>query len=167
MTVHYCERWFHAGKRAIEVLDEETARARHEEREPYTAVLGSLDQPTHVISFASPWVTVGFFDSSRREYLSYDFKETDTEPTSLFLKMVEHRDFGDGDKPIASSRFAFEPDGRVLIERQDLRTGETLERESKDDLAENWEDYPRFGSYDSLCNAERVPAMRNAVPGRP
>ncbi len=166
MTVHYCDRWFHAGKRAIEFLDEQAARARHEAHQPYTVVLGSLDQPTNVISFASPWVTVDFFDSSRREYLSYDFKETDTEPPSLFLKMVEHREFGDDDKAFASNRFAFEPNGHVLIERQDLRTGETLERESTDDLAENWEDYPSFGSYDSLCRADRVAAARSAVPGR-
>ena len=79
--------------------------------------------------------------------------------------MTEYREFGDGDKPFASTRFALEPNGRVLIERQDLRTGETLERESTDDLAENWEDYPRFGSYESLCRPERVLAARSTVTG--
>lgn len=51
MTLYYCDRWFTAGKRPIEALDEETARARHTAREPYTLVVGDIDQPTHVISF--------------------------------------------------------------------------------------------------------------------
>jgi hypothetical protein len=167
VSVQYCDRWFYAGKRPIDVLDEETARARHEARLPYTAVLGSFDGPTHVISVASPWVSVGFFDSSRREYLNYDFKETDTEPTSLLLSRVEFREFaGDSDEPLTHTQLAFEPNGRLLIERQDVRTGETLERETRDDLAENWEDYPTFGSYESLCRAERLPAVRRVANDR-
>jgi len=167
MELHYGDRWFHARKRSIDVLDEDTARARHAAHQPYTVVVGSLERPTHVISFASPWVSVGFFDASRREYLSYDFKETGTVPESLFLKMAEFREFKHSDKPVASTRFAYAPSGRLLIERQDLETGETLEREQPDDLSENWEDYPTFGSYASLCRAERLPATRSPVTDHP
>jgi hypothetical protein len=163
MRLQYCDRWFAAGKRPIDVLDAETARERHMARDPYTVVVGSLDHPTHLISFAKPWVSVSFLDDMGREYLSYDFQETPTEPVSLFLKMVEYREFDTGDKPVAISRLAYEPSGRLLIERQDLRTNETYERESRDDLAENWEDYPKFGSYDSLCRADRSPSVRMSM----
>ena len=36
-------------------------------------------------------------------------------------------------------------------------------REQSDDLSENWEDYPTFGSYTSLCRAERLPATRSTA----
>jgi hypothetical protein len=158
MSVHYCEKWFRSGSRPIGMIEEHIARARHAAREPYTALLGGAEQPTHVISLAGPWVTVSFLDGFGREYLTYDFKET--QPRRLFLTMATHRGFfSDRPEPTSATRFAFQENGRVLIERRDLASGETQERESSDEVSANWEDYPSFGSYEAIVRRERVQAL--------
>lgn len=154
MHIFYCEKWFNAKKSPINIIDRDSARKHHESREPYTAVIGGEDSPSFVVSLAANWVTVSFLDRLKREYLSYDFSEV--QPEHLFLTMAEHRDFaGETDEVLLISRFAFQPDGRMLAEKRNLETGETEERQALANVNTNWEDYPRFENYESVCRKER------------
>jgi hypothetical protein len=154
MTVFYCEKWFLPGKRAIRPLDEAEAQRRHDAREPYTALIGSQDHPSQVISLAGPWASVGFMDDAVREYLAYDFNEK--QRGKLFLTMALYRKFeGDSDDPVAFGQFAFQQNGHVIMEWRDLRSGEAVQKERDVNVSSNWEDYPNFGYYVPLIKKER------------
>jgi hypothetical protein len=154
MNVYYCEKWFNPGKRATRPLDEAAARRRHDARQPYTALMGSLEAPSHVISLAEPWVSVTFMDDALRGYLRYDFKET--RHGKLFLTMAVYREFeGESMDPVTFAEFTFREDGHATTERRDRQSGNAFESERVVDVSANWEDYPQFGDYTSLCRKER------------
>ncbi|HEU4417423.1 MAG TPA: hypothetical protein VFT55_00715 [Planctomycetota bacterium] len=52
---------------------------------------------------------------------------------------------------------AFGERGKILIERQDMKTNRTETRKASADPAPNWERYPEFGCYALLLCEERAP----------
>lgn len=163
MIVSYCEKWFQPEGRPIKPMLATEARARHERRQPYCALIGGEENPTHVISVAGAWVSVSFLDERKREYLRYDFNEPSH--GRLFLTTALCRAFdGETDDVVGAMQFAFKPDGFVLIEQRDLRTKQVNERRWNGATAANWESYPAFGDYSVLCRRERgLPFEREGV----
>lgn len=154
MTINYCEGWFHAKKCASGPLTVDTARRAFEKRTLHTAIIGQPEAPTAFVEFNRDYVGVGFLDARLREYLSYTFEEVS--PGRLFLCTATHREFaGDTDEVLDGTTYFFKQDGRVIVETQNLLTGEKSTSESKTDVAGNWEPYPKFGEYESLVRIER------------
>ena len=141
-------------RKPLNPLTSAEAAQRHASRQPYAALIGDADTPSHVVAFAGPWVTVSFLTAELQEYLLYSFKEV--RPGELFLKQAIHREFdqASGEVSIATI-FAFTEKGRMVAERQDMTTNETETRKAKTDPAPNWDRYPQFGTYDLLLREER------------
>jgi hypothetical protein len=120
-----------------------------------TWVLDYGDSPEYVVDIAGAWVSVSFMDERVRQYLCYNFKET--QPGRLFLKSAYHWEYdGDSQSPAVNKIFAFEEDGRTVIVERILATGESREFEIAASVAENWDVYPAFGEYLPFCREERV-----------
>jgi hypothetical protein len=154
MLIEYCERWVFLKKTTAGLLDEETARKRHENRLPYTALIGGKEDPDFVVSIGGEFVLVSFMDGQTRESLRYDFKEV--RPSKLFLSRALHRTYDeDTDEILRVMTFVFHEDGRILMEEHDLKTDSVQEREAVDSVAENGDDYPEFGHYERLCRRDR------------
>ena len=153
MKTSYSEGWSLFKKKPIRPMDADEARRRHESREPYVALLGD-NQPSHVIDMAGDWVSVIFLDRNCRQYLRYDFKEK--KPSQLFLKGAIHWQYRDaGEQEVSSKLFNFSEDGYTVMEERNLTTGEVTELETTASVDANWEPYPFFGDYASLCREDR------------
>lgn len=160
--IHYCKSWFSAKKRPTQVWDEARARQAHKDRKLYTVLIGDLERPAHVVDITKNFVGVDFLDDHLREILSYHFKEY--EPGKLFLSMAIYREFdGESDRVTGGTSYIFNRSGGVTIRRETfvphhLKATEHLVEESEGevDVAGNFDRYPEFGVYDSLCAAERV-----------
>ena len=154
-SIHYCKSWFSAKKCPTVLWDEEQARAAHDNRTVYTALVGGLERPTHVVDVVDQFVAVDFLDEHLREILSYQFLEY--EPGKMFLKTAIYREFdGDTDRVLAGSSYGFNQDGYVKIwsESFDPHLLEEAERFSID-VSGNFDRYPDFGDYDHLTVFER------------
>ena len=113
--------------------------------------------PQFIIDFADKWVSIDFLDERLRKYLCYSFKET--RPGQLFLKGAYFWGYeGDNDSESYSKIFSFEDSGRLVIAERNVNTGEVREWETTASLEENWESYPEFGEYSSLCKTNRANA---------
>lgn len=117
------------------------------------AVMQGTDEK-YVVDIAGDWVSVLFFDADSRLYMKYDFKKV--EPGRLFLSSALHIEFeDDSNRPHMAVTFAFKLDGSIVIERRNMITGVVEEKDSYGDPAANWEAYPEFGDYRSVCRINR------------
>jgi len=149
----YFEKWFGAKNQAILPLSTEQAKERHEKSAPYVAVL-SVEGKKRVVDIAGDWVSVMFFDEHDRNFLRYDFKRV--EPGKLFLSLAVHLEYSaDESRPSTSITFAFKLDGSILVERRNMASGEVEEKDSQGNPDQNWESYPMFGEYSSVCRLNR------------
>lgn len=154
MDIVYCKKWWLSRKKPVNMMSEDSARQRHENRKPYVALLGAADEPRFIVDVAGEWVSVDFLDSRQRKYLSYDFKEV--QPGKLFLKGAYFWDYeGDSGTECSSAVFNFDEEGRMVVGEEDSTTSDVKEFESTASVDENWEEYPAFGDYASLCVEER------------
>lgn len=154
-NVHYCKSWFAAKQRPTEIWDETRARSAHEQRKPYTILIGDLDRPTHVIEINNAFVGVEFLDDKLREALSYQFREY--EPGKLFLNMATYREFdGDADRVRIGTTYVFDRSGTVKIRRETFEPHGIEEAEGTLDVTGNFDSYPEFGQYAHLCVRERA-----------
>lgn len=149
----YAEKWLVLDRKPLNLLAREEAQRRHAAREPYAALLGDPEKPSHVVSLAGAWVMTSFLDEDQREYLLYSFKEVN--PGKLFLKQAIHREFDDSGEVSSATIFAFDEKGKIVMERQDMKTDEVETRKAKADPSPNWDRYPEFGQYDHLTREER------------
>jgi hypothetical protein len=94
-----------------------------------------------------------FFDDNGRACLTYDFKQKEGE--NLFLSRAIHVEFESDGRPSIALTYAFNADGSILIERRNLVSGDIAEKNSFGDSAPNWEPYPTFGNYESVCRLNR------------
>ena len=96
-----------------------------------------------------------FLDDHLREALSYHFNEY--EPGKLFLSMAVYREFdGDTDRVASGDCYFFDRSGDVSI-RYETFDPHTLEvAETVTDVSGNYDFYPEFGVYDSVCARERM-----------
>jgi hypothetical protein len=157
MNIAYCEKWWIARKKPVNKMSEDSARQRHEKRQPYVALLGDADEPRVIVDVAGEWVSVDFLDSRQRKYLSYNFKEV--QPGRLFLKSAHFWEYdGDSDSEISTKLFTFSENGHIVILDHAAASDDAREFETTASVEENWECYPRFGEFRSLCNKQRVAA---------
>ena len=175
MSIIYCEprmAFFAIDRKKIPTaLPLEKALRRHERRQGYEAVIGEPIHPEYVVCLYpnaasiqndsvsrckegnGDWVSVYFLDTQLRWYLRYGFQER--QPGRLFLNHAVFREFAaETDDVLLTKTFAFKEDGHILMEHSVNGTFE--EREATFSVAENWEDYPVFGGYASLCREQRV-----------
>jgi hypothetical protein len=159
MTLTYCKGWFRHQKRVVTVLDESAARKAHEQRRPYTVVLGDVTTPECFIDINNDYVGVGFLDDLLREYLSYTFDES--QPGRLFLSMATQRDFdGESDKVTSGTTYHFKENGAVTIETEDFVEPFLSEGHLQADVSGNWDDYPKFGQYSAVARVDRPGTRR-------
>jgi len=153
--IHYCKSWFSAKRRPTVVWDEQQARRAHQDRTQYTALLGSLERPSHVVLVVDKFVAVDFLDEELREELSYHFKEI--EPGHIFLTMATHREFdGDTDEVTGGTSYIFKQDGSGFIRRETFNPHVLDEAQTSSlDVTGNYDRYPDFGDYDHLTARER------------
>ena len=155
-SIHYCKSWFSAKKRPTVLWDEEQARAAHDNRTVYTALVGGLERPTRVVVVSDHFVAVDFLDEHLREVLCYQFSEY--EPGKIFLKTAIYREFdGDTDRVLTGSSYRFDQEGYVKIWREsfDPHLLEETDRSSMD-VSGNFDRYPDFGDYDHVTAFERI-----------
>lgn len=153
--VFYCKGWFRAKKRALESYTTAQAQALHESGELYCALIGSPTTPICFLEVKRGFVGVGFLDEKLREVLSYSFQEG--EPSKLFLSMATHREFeSNSDTVLKGTSYIFSLDGKPITRREEFSPSHKLDSaESTTDISDNWEPFPKFGSYSHLARAER------------
>ena len=150
----YCKSWFRAKKSPIQIWDEGKAREAHEARKLYTVLLGDPERPQCFIEINNDFVGVSFLDDKLRETLTYQFQEI--EDGKLFLTMATYRDFeGDTDKVSEGTSYIFNQDGNIQIRKESFNPHDLKVSDTNGDVDGNYEDYPGFGSYESIALAER------------
>jgi len=154
MDITYCEKWWFSKKKPLKKMNSENAKRRHESRKPYVAVLGYSNKPLFIIDVSDEWVSIIFMDEYLRQYLRYDFRETQS--GKLFLKTATYWLYeDDSDAEIFSKIFSFNESGHIIVEERNLKSNEVKAFEDTLNVDNNWEDYPFFGNYESLCKKER------------
>ena len=152
--VYYCKSWFRAKKKATELWSHEKAGTAHRNRQTYTALVGSAEQPCCFVNVADKVVVVGFLDSLLRESLTYAFKEV--EAGKLFLTMAVHREFDtDTDQVAVGITYTFDQTGVVQIRRECFKPHRVESATSTFDPTINDAVWPAFGTYDDLVLVER------------
>lgn len=155
MKVTYCEKWWLTRRKPVNVLCEDSARQRHENRLPYVALLGGIENPQFIVDVANAWISVDFMDNRQRKYLSYNFKEV--EHGRLFLKTAHFWEYeNDSDCETTFKLFNFDENGHIVIAERIAATGQVHDLETTFSADENWDRYPLFGEYLSLCQVDRV-----------
>ena len=111
----YASKWSIWQKRALELWDEQRARAAHESGRPYTVLVGSPTTPTHAIDVQKDSIGVAFLDRLLREYIVYSFDEGSE--ARLFLSVVVKREFdGSSDRMSVGTFYRFWEDGRLFVQ---------------------------------------------------
>lgn len=155
-SLFFCQSWSMGYKEALGLTTSEWAENRHKSGEQYTVLLGSCTKPSCLVELLKNqgWISVSFLDKYLREYLSYSFKILDQE--KLFLSMAIHREFIDALDTIKNGTcYIFKENGQVTVRKENTIL-QTLEEEVIfADVSKNYDQFPKFGSYDSLIKIER------------
>jgi hypothetical protein len=155
MNVEYCEKWWIGRNKPIHLIDDESARRRHECRQPYAAIIGGSEQPRYVVDVAGDSVAVIFIDRHLRQYLRYNFQEK--QPGRLFLRSAYYWEYeGEGGSPVSTKLFSFCEDGQIVMEDHSVVTDEVRELEATASVDANWDNYPQFGDYTAICKENRT-----------
>jgi len=154
-SIYFCKSWFRAKKRPTEIWSEDQAKEAHANKQCYTVLVDSAEQPYCFLEISEKAVGVSFLDENLRESLSYDFQEMS--PGKLFLTMATHREFvGDTDKVSSGTSYIFNQDGSVRVRRELFVPEHKLESSSSSiDIESNYARMPLFGEYDDLIRVER------------
>lgn len=152
--LYYCKSWFRAKKKPTEIWSAEKAETAHLSKQPYTALVGSAEEPYCFLDIADKVIGVGFLDGRLRESLTYAFKEVDA--GKLFLTMAVHREFeAETDKVASGATYTFDQNGTVQIRREFFNPHRVETATSSFDPAPNYAARPEFGKYDDLIRVER------------
>jgi hypothetical protein len=145
-----------------EILDEallyEAAKEAHESRNTYFVTFYEGEKPYCLLTSVRDFRRVQFFDEFSREYLSYDFRSPEDYSDKLFLETALYREYEkDKDKQISATNFIFKIDGNLSMIEYDTikRTQNNLIDIKTIDVSSNWEEYPKFGQYESIIRKER------------
>jgi hypothetical protein len=152
--IYFCKSWFRAKKKPTTIWSRDLAKSAHDNKQPYTVLVDSVDRPYCFIDIAAGVVGVGFLDNFLRESLTYTFQEI--EPGKLFLTMATHREFdGDTDKVVSGISYLFDQDGSIEMRREFFNPHRLEIATSTSDLSSNYSETPKFGHYDHLIQIER------------
>jgi hypothetical protein len=154
--VSYSKRWTSRRRSAVEPLDPDEARRRHEAGELYTAIIGDPDRPRAYVEVRpeAGFVSVHFLDDDRRDVMEYVFAR-DGGDGDLFLEQVIRRELGDGGEPQLVETHFFDRGGIVHVEKKDYATRMQESFDVEADVSGNWEPMPEFGRYESIARVER------------
>src|SRR5260370_19147405 len=155
METSYCERWVYRTQSVIESCPLSVAEQRHREGIPYTAILSEANVPRFIVEVAHNSVVVSFLDEHQGPYLQYAFQAVTA--GRLFRTRAIYREYeGSTNKLVEAQTFLFTLEGKQVITVQDRVHHTSKQQEADDvDMKSNWEDYPAFGQYASVCRAER------------
>ena len=154
MEIRYCKRWSLFYKEAHKYISEDEACKRHAERKSYTAIIVENDVEKYIINVAGAWVSVYFLDKYKRNYLYYSFKEV--EKNKLFLNESSYWEYdGESEKVLSTMHFTFLQDGNTIMSEKNEITGEVVQKEGNFSVEGNWDVYPAFARYNSLCREQR------------
>ncbi len=156
MRLRFGKSWFRARKRFTEEWESAKALEAHMNRQAYVAkVEGDGEGLCCFVEFNNDYVGIGFLDEELREFLSYQFQEL--EQDRLFLTMATHREFeGTSDTVRKGTSYYFKPNGQVTIESEDFEASRVTTRTTEADVSHNWDNYPKFGEYESILRTERM-----------
>ncbi|WP_369049322.1 hypothetical protein [Tenacibaculum sp. UWU-22] len=156
---------FSRKKNKDEQLLSEVAKYANDNQLLYFVTIYENERPYSYIEINKGFYRVNFFDAYNRVYMAYTFMGKDSIAewrknygNRLFLETIMFWEFeGDTDKMVKITDYIFKPDGSFHITERDLITNEQIDSDAKNkiDVSANWEDYPEFGSYDSIIRKER------------
>ena len=86
----YCKKWWFPRKKAIEILNEETARNNHLNGKDYTVVLKQNNMVSYVVEIAKNDVFVHFMNDNEINYITYAFQK---ENDKLFLNAAYYHNY--------------------------------------------------------------------------
>ena len=146
----------------------ESASHAHNNKLIYFVTITENQKPYCAIEINEGFFRVNFIDEFLRNYMSFDFvgnianiniKWRQGIPVDkLFLNRVLQVEF-DGQSEIIdkTTDFIFHPDGTFHITKIDVKSKMQTDSKAnhKIDISNNWEDYPKFGNYESIIRKER------------
>lgn len=152
MEIIYCSKWWLKKKCALNVFKAEEACKKHNNGQPYSAVIIENNMVKYVLDIGGNYVIVRFMNSAVLPYLIYEF--TVEEKGNIFLKIASYYKY-DSEKKIESMTFNFQSNGKIMMEKRNFANDEVEEKVAIDDVKGNWDKYPKFGDYSSLLKEER------------
>jgi hypothetical protein len=156
MKIIYTKGWFRRQKKCLEEFSKEKAQNLYAKRQSFSVVIEKDDKPFCFIDFNNKFVYVGFLDVCKRNYLSYEFWEYQS--NRIFLKEVYFWKYeSETDNKLASTHYKFTPEGDFGIENRNNITKEVVRKyaENKIDVSVLWENYPEFGEFNDITKIER------------
>lgn len=159
-AISYCEseQWSSVARLLERSVPPSVAEQWHTEGVPYTVVISEASVPRFIVEVTHDYVGVYFLDEHQRPYLQYTFQEVKPgRPGQLFRTNAIYREYeGSTGKLVEAQTFDFTPEGKQVITVQDRINHTSKQQEADDvDMENNWEAYPAFGQYASVCRAER------------
>lgn len=159
-TVTYGTLWHRYLGRFGEDLTEDQARARHDAREMYAAMISEDGRPVAALEVVQrpPLVKVFFLDEERRDVATYVFS-AHPDGDGLWLEQTFVREIVDRRTIVAQEWVVTHPDGLLRTEvytRDDPTRTVTESTFDPADFPELREPFPAFGDYASITRWERT-----------
>lgn len=127
----------------------------------YYVTIYENDKPFCYLEINKGFYRVNYLDHYLRLFMSYDFYGKNYDEAygdKLFLGNIAFWEFdGKTDKVLKVTDHIFKPDGTFKMVERNQITNEQIDSEAKNkiDVSSNWEEYPKFGEYESLIRIER------------
>ena len=144
-----------------EELLQYAAKEAHESGNIYFVTFYEGDNPSCSIESNKDFFRNKFFDEFQREYLMYDFQGRIYEEKygdRLFLTSVLYRYYdGPKENQINAINYIYKANRKKSKVEFNfiINTQENFDDVEIDDVSANWEDYPKFGQYESIIKKER------------
>lgn len=154
MDIIYCDRWAISKKKPWNIIEECDAKLRHEKKESYSAIVKDSNRITNIVEVTDKYISVYFLDEKLRSYLFYVFDIVKN--NNVFLRTVTYYLYDDFENIKKECTMAkYEENGYIVIEQNNFITNVSTETDIIDDVSGNWDNFPNFGQYQSLCKKER------------
>ncbi len=161
----YTNGWFRTKRKPGKEVPEEDARLNFEKNKLYTAIVKNSCGFYCFLQHSKDFFYVGFLDSLMREYLKYQFNNSEDD-CRFFLKEVQYWEFeGDTDKKIHTDIYQFTEKGDITIHKVDVQTREATQLTSTEpiDVSGFYEDFPEFGQYGRLVRKDRMDSLNMSM----
>ena len=154
MELVYCDKWSITNKKPWNIIDSEKAQECHNSKISYSVLIKESGRITHVIEVGDKFVSVDFMTDFLKPYLCYTFDVKDN--NKLFLISAYFTEYDNKTKdPLIKIFFKFTENGYTVMERVNIQTGESEERESQGGVDSLWNIFPNFGKYEHLLGKDR------------
>ena len=154
MELVYCDKWSITGKKPWNIIDSKKAQECHNNKISYSVLIKERGRITHVIEVGNKFIAVDFMTDFLKPYLCYIFDVKDN--NKLFLKSAYFTEHDNKTKEsLIKIFFRFTENGYTVMERINIQTGESEERESQGEVDSNWDIFPDFGKYERILKKDR------------